>query len=46
MACEELLIAEGSDWCWWYGPEHESANREEFDQLTAAIWRTSIASSI
>ncbi len=33
MAMEELLIAEGSDWCWWYGPEHESANREEFDQL-------------
>jgi alpha-amylase/alpha-mannosidase (GH57 family) len=33
MAFEELLIAEGSDWCWWYGPEHESANREEFDQL-------------
>ncbi|PWU07609.1 MAG: glycoside hydrolase [Terriglobia bacterium] len=33
MALEELLIAEGSDWCWWYGPEHDSANREEFDQL-------------
>ena len=33
MAFEELLIAEGSDWCWWYGPEHESANREDFDQL-------------
>jgi alpha-amylase/alpha-mannosidase (GH57 family) len=33
MALEELLIAEGSDWCWWYGPEHESPNREEFDQL-------------
>ena len=33
MAYEELLIAEGSDWCWWYGPEHDSANREEFDQL-------------
>ena len=33
MAMEELLIAEGSDWCWWYGPEHDSANREEFDQL-------------
>jgi alpha-amylase/alpha-mannosidase (GH57 family) len=33
LALEELLIAEGSDWCWWYGPEHESANREEFDQL-------------
>lgn len=33
LAFEELLIAEGSDWCWWYGPEHESANRAEFDQL-------------
>jgi alpha-amylase/alpha-mannosidase (GH57 family) len=32
-AFEELMIAEGSDWCWWYGPEHESANRPEFDQL-------------
>ena len=32
-AWEELLIAEGSDWCWWYGPEHFSANRAEFDQL-------------
>jgi alpha-amylase/alpha-mannosidase (GH57 family) len=33
MAYEELLIAEGSDWCWWYGPEHDSVNRPEFDQL-------------
>lgn len=33
LACEELLIAEGSDWCWWYGPEHQSDNRPEFDQL-------------
>ena len=33
LALEELMIAEGSDWCWWYGPEHESSNREEFDQL-------------
>jgi hypothetical protein len=33
LAYEELLIAEGSDWCWWYGPEHESANRPDFDQL-------------
>ncbi|HLH17514.1 MAG TPA: glycoside hydrolase family 57 protein [Bryobacteraceae bacterium] len=33
LAMEELLIAEGSDWCWWYGPEHHSANRVEFDQL-------------
>lgn len=33
LAEEELLIAEGSDWNWWYGPEHDSANRREFDQL-------------
>ena len=33
LALEELMIAEGSDWCWWYGPEHSSAHREEFDDL-------------
>ncbi|MBM3775699.1 MAG: glycoside hydrolase [Acidobacteria bacterium] len=33
LALESLLIAEGSDWCWWYGPEHDSPNRPEFDQL-------------
>jgi len=33
LAYEELLIAEGSDWCWWYGPEHHSENRAEFDKL-------------
>ena len=33
LAFEELLIAEGSDWCWWYGPEHQSENRREFDEL-------------
>jgi hypothetical protein len=33
LAFEELLIAEGSDWCWWYGPEHGSDNRSEFDEL-------------
>jgi len=33
LALEELLIAEGSDWCWWYGPEHTSENRQEFDKL-------------
>ena len=36
LALEELLIAEGSDWCWWYGPHHDSANREEFDELFRA----------
>ena len=32
-AMEELFIAEGSDWNWWYGPEHHSANDREFDEL-------------
>ena len=32
-AYQELLIAEGSDWCWWYGPEHASENKPEFDKL-------------
>ena len=30
-AFEALLMAEGSDWCWWFGPEHSSANDDEFD---------------
>ncbi len=33
LAYEELLIAQGSDWNWWYGPEHHSANDREFDDL-------------
>jgi alpha-amylase/alpha-mannosidase (GH57 family) len=33
QAREEILIAEGSDWNWWYGPEHETANAIEFDQI-------------
>jgi alpha-amylase/alpha-mannosidase (GH57 family) len=36
LAFEELLIAEGSDWCWWYGPEHASNYRQEFDELYRA----------
>ena len=32
-AYESLLAAEGSDWCWWYGPEHSTANDAEFDAL-------------
>jgi hypothetical protein len=27
------MIAEGSDWNWWYGPEHHSANDRDFDEL-------------
>ncbi len=30
---EEIYIAEGSDWCWWYGDDHYSENDEEFDLL-------------
>jgi alpha-amylase/alpha-mannosidase (GH57 family) len=33
LARQELWISEGSDWCWWYGPEHSSAHDEEFDLL-------------
>jgi len=33
LAWEELLIAEGSDWNWWYGPQHHSANDRDFDEL-------------
>jgi len=32
-ARESLLAAEGSDWCWWFGPEHSTANDAEFDAL-------------
>jgi len=33
VAHESLLAAEGSDWCWWFGPEHSTANDAEFDAL-------------
>ena len=33
LAFDELMIAEGSDWNWWYGPEHHSANDRDFDEL-------------
>ena len=39
LALEELLVAEGSDWCWWYGPEHSTANDPDFDLL----YRTHLA---
>lgn len=32
-AWEQIYIAEGSDWCWWYGDDHSSAQDLEFDQL-------------
>jgi alpha-amylase/alpha-mannosidase (GH57 family) len=32
-AWEELYIAEGSDWFWWFGDDHSSAQDAEFDYL-------------
>ncbi len=32
-AREEVLIAEGSDWFWWYGDDHSSAHDQTFDDL-------------
>jgi hypothetical protein len=32
-AREELYIAEGSDWFWWYGDDHSSEHDAEFDDL-------------
>ncbi|HYF50834.1 MAG TPA: glycoside hydrolase family 57 protein [Planctomycetota bacterium] len=32
-AWEELYIAEGSDWYWWYGDDHTSGNDDAFDNL-------------
>jgi len=32
-ALEELYIAEGSDWFWWYGDEHSAENKPDFDVL-------------
>ena len=33
QAHDALLAAEGSDWCWWFGPEHSTPNDAEFDAL-------------
>ena len=32
-AREELFVAEGSDWFWWYGDDHSSEHDLEFDDL-------------
>ncbi len=32
-AWEHIYIAEGSDWCWWYGDDHSSDNDIDFDKL-------------
>ncbi len=32
-AWREIYIAEGSDWNWWYGDEHQGPGTEQFDRL-------------
>lgn len=31
-AWNQIYVAEGSDWCWWYGDEHRGKHNEEFDK--------------
>ncbi len=33
---KSLMIAEGSDWNWWYGDEHRGQHNEDFDRLYRA----------
>ncbi|NOY23084.1 MAG: hypothetical protein GXO70_06205 [Acidobacteria bacterium] len=35
-AWESLMIAEGSDWFWWYGDDFESHDQDRFDRLFLA----------
>lgn len=32
-AWKEIYIAEGSDWNWWYGDEHQAVGVEQFDRI-------------
>ncbi|MDP3260173.1 MAG: glycoside hydrolase family 57 protein [Thermodesulfovibrionales bacterium] len=32
-AWQAIYVAEGSDWNWWYGDEHQTETQEEFDEL-------------
>jgi len=32
-AYREMMVAEGSDWFWWFGDDHETENAAEFDAL-------------
>ena len=33
QAWRHLLVAEGSDWCWWYGDDHFTADKATFDRI-------------
>ncbi len=32
-AMEHLYVAEGSDWFWWYGDDHQASTRTVFDEI-------------
>lgn len=32
-AMDEVFIAEGSDWFWWYGSQHSAENKNDFDVM-------------
>jgi hypothetical protein len=32
-AHDYIMVAEGSDWCWWYGEDHYTPHGPEFDRL-------------
>lgn len=40
LAEKALLVAEGSDWNWWYGDEHRGQHNDAFDR----IYRAHVAS--
>jgi alpha-amylase/alpha-mannosidase (GH57 family) len=40
QAREEVLIAEGSDWFWWYGDDHSSAHESSSTIYSSAICGT------
>ncbi|MCD6249398.1 MAG: hypothetical protein J7J98_03580 [candidate division Zixibacteria bacterium] len=33
QAWKQIYIAEGSDWCWWYGDDHHSDHDDQFDLI-------------
>jgi alpha-amylase/alpha-mannosidase (GH57 family) len=38
-AWRSFYAAEGSDWFWWYGDDHSSAHKREFDEIFRAhLW--------
>ncbi|HYJ32497.1 MAG TPA: glycoside hydrolase family 57 protein [Candidatus Binatia bacterium] len=43
-AREALQAAEGSDWFWWYGDDHESDHKDVFDALFRGLLRRVYAS--